>query len=109
KRLLVDFVIHLAPGASGPASRWAAEARPGDRVVLIGPRKGVDFGGLEFQPGAARKLLLVGDETAVPAVSAILEQLPVAAEGTAFLEVPVNADILHLTAPPGVEVVWLPR
>lgn len=108
-RLLVDFVLHLAPGASGPAARWASEAAPGDRVVLVGPRKGHDFGGLEFLPGAARNLLLVGDETAVPAVSSILEQLPAGAVGTALLEVPLTADILHLVAPPGVEVVWLPR
>src|SRR5690606_33782527 len=87
----------------------AAAARPGDRLVLVGPRKGVEWGGLEFQPGNARRLLLVGDETAVPAISSILEQLPVTAVGTAFLEVPVNADILRLSAPPGVDVVWLPR
>ncbi|WP_235736893.1 siderophore-interacting protein [Nocardioides alcanivorans] len=108
-RLVIDFVLHLVPGASGPASRWAAAARPGDKLVLVGPRLGSDFGGIEFQPGTARSLLLVGDETAVPAVSAILEQLPANAVGTALLEVPLTADILHLIAPPGVEVIWLPR
>ncbi|WP_110206943.1 siderophore-interacting protein [Nocardioides daejeonensis] len=108
-RLVVDFVLHLAPGASGPAARWAAAAKVGDRLAIVAPRRGYDFGGIEFLPGTARSLLLVGDETAVPAVSAILEQLPANAIGTAFLEVPVSADILHLVAPAGVEVIWLPR
>lgn len=67
------------------------------------------YGGIEFVPGAARQLLLVGDETAVPAISSILECLPKAARGTAFLEVPETGDVLDLDAPIGVEVVWLPR
>jgi NADPH-dependent ferric siderophore reductase len=108
-RLVVDFVLHLAEGATGPASSWAAAAQPGDRLVVIAPRRGQDFGGVEFDPGTARRLLLVGDETAVPAVAAILEQLPPGARGTAFLEVPVSGDALELDSPVGVEVVWLPR
>lgn len=108
-RLVVDFVLHLAEGATGPASSWAAAARPGDGLVVIAPRRGEAFGGIEFTPGTAQRLLLVGDETAVPAVAAILEQLPPGARGTAFLEVPVSGDVLDLDAPVGVEVVWLVR
>jgi NADPH-dependent ferric siderophore reductase len=108
-RLVVDLVLHLGDGASGPGSRWAANARPGDRLVVVAPRRGEAFGGIEFVPGSAQRLLLVGDETAVPAVSAILEQLPAAARGAAFLEVPVSGDVLDLDAPVGVEVLWLPR
>jgi NADPH-dependent ferric siderophore reductase len=108
-RLVVDLVLHLAEGATGPASSWAAAARPGDRLVVVAPRRGEPFGGIEFGPGTAQRLLLVADETAVPAVAAILDQLPAAARGTAFLEVPVAGDVLDLDAPVGVEVVWLPR
>ena len=108
-RLVVDFVLHLAEGATGPASSWAAAARPGHRLVVVAPRRGQAVGGIEFDPGAAQRLLLVGDETAVPAVAAILEQLPTGARGTAFLEVPHGDDVLDLDAPVGVEVVWLPR
>jgi NADPH-dependent ferric siderophore reductase len=108
-RLVVDLVLHLEHGASGPGGRWAAGARVGDRLVLIAPRKGEAFGGIEFAPGTARHLLLAGDETAVPAISAILECLPEGSRGTAFLEVPVGADVLDVEAPVGVEVVWLPR
>ena len=108
-RLVVDFVLHLAEGATGPASSWASAARPGDRLVVIAPRRGEAFGGIEFTPGTARRLLLVGDETAVPAVAAILGQLPSGARGTTFLEVPGSGDVLDLDAPVGIEVVWLPR
>jgi NADPH-dependent ferric siderophore reductase len=107
-RLVVDIVVH-AGGESGPGARWAETARPGDRVVLVGPRRGQPFGGIEFVPGVADRLLLVADETAVPAVSAILAGLPAGAHGTAFCEVPTSADVLAVAAPPGVDVVWLPR
>lgn len=108
-RLVVDFVIHLEPGATGPGSAWAATAREGDRLVLLAPRRGLPFGGIEFDPGDARALLLVGDETAVPAVCSILEDLPATARGTAFLEVPVRDDVADVRRPEGVDVVWLPR
>lgn len=104
----VDFVAH---GDSGPASRWIAAARPGERMLVIGPdaTSDEDSGGWEWHPGPARTLLIAGDETAVPAVSAILEQLPADARGAVFLEVPDAGDALDLRAPAGVEVRWLPR
>jgi NADPH-dependent ferric siderophore reductase len=108
-RLVVDLVLHLAEGASGPASRWAARATVGDRLGIVAPRRGHPFGGVEFHPGSASRLLLVGDETAVPAVASILDGLPVDAAGTAYLEVPHSADVLPLRHPAGVRVVWLPR
>ena len=57
----------------------------------------------------ACELLLVGDETAVPAIAAVLSQLPVDACGAAFLEVPVAADVQSVLHPEGVRVEWLPR
>ncbi len=110
-RLTVDIVVH--EGASGPGSRWALAARPGAQVVVLAPRRGVPFGGIEFAPGAARQLLLAGDETALPAIASILSLLPADAQGVAFVEVPVSADgsilAADVIAPAGVEVVWLPR
>jgi NADPH-dependent ferric siderophore reductase len=108
-RLVVDFVLHLAEGATGPGSAWAARARAGDRLVLLAPRRGAAFGGIEFAPGDARLLLLAADETAVPAVCSILEDLPSGAVGTAFLEIPDAADVQDVDHPVGVEVVWLAR
>ncbi|MFC6287277.1 siderophore-interacting protein [Nocardioides sp. GCM10027113] len=108
-RLVVDFVLHLQPGATGPGSTWASRAQVGDRLVVVAPRRGVPFGGIEFAPGDARVLLAAADETAVPAVCRILEDLPADACGSAFLEVPLGADIQEVRGPAGVEVVWLAR
>ncbi|CAI9412003.1 siderophore-interacting protein [Nocardioides sp. T2.26MG-1] len=108
-RLVVDFVVHGEDGSAGPGSSWAERARPGDRLVLLAPRRGHAFGGIEFDPGTAARLLLVGDETAVPAICSILAQLPWRARGAAFLEVPTTTDVPSVVHPEGVEVVWLPR
>lgn len=104
----IDFALH---GDIGPASRWAATARPGDPCVLIGPDVRGDSAhvGIEWKPGNATSLLIVGDETAVPAASAILERLPPHATGQVFLEVPGHEDVLDLAAPTGMTVTWLPR
>ncbi len=115
-RLVVDLVVHGVEGPAGgghgeagPGSRWAAAARPGSRVVLVGPRRGMPYGGIEFDPPAGAELLLAGDETAVPAVLATLAQLEPTARGAAFLEVPLAGDVPSAVHPEGVRVTWLPR
>lgn len=107
--LVVDLVLHLEGDLVGPGSTWASTASVGDRLVLLAPRRGHFYGGIEFAPVEGAELLLVGDETAVPAVCAILEQLPADARGTAFLEVPHVDDVQTTVGPAGVEVVWLAR
>ncbi len=105
----VDMVLH---GVSGPASRWAVEAAPGSVAVLLGPNADHDgpHGGIDFHPPAhAECLLLGGDETAVPAIAAILSGLPADAVGEALLEVPATDDVLPLAAPAGMRVTWLAR
>ena len=91
-RLVVDFVLHEADGAAGPGSAWASAARVGDRLVILAPRRGAAFGGIEFVPGGAGRLLIAADETAVPAACSILADLPPDAHGAVFLEVPMTAD-----------------
>lgn len=109
-RLVVDFVLHLAPGSTGPASRWADAASAGDELLVIGPRRGrKEDGGIEYAPGDARAILLAGDETAAPAIARILEDVDRDTLGVAFIEIPEDADILPIATPPGVEVRWLPR
>ncbi|SEA61170.1 siderophore-interacting protein [Leifsonia sp. 21MFCrub1.1] len=107
-RLDVDFVMH---GDGGPAARWLLGAAPGDRIVVIGPdarseHRGV---GIDWRPGEARELLLVGDETAAPAIASILESLPGGCRARAFVEVPSADDELELRLPANASVTWLPR
>jgi NADPH-dependent ferric siderophore reductase len=105
----VDVVLH---GDGGPAAQWAQTAREGDRLALVGPDRGHDgpHGGLEFRPPARLDTtLLAGDETAVPAIAAILERLPADTRGEALLEVPHADDALDVEAPAGVRVTWLAR
>ncbi|GAA0805102.1 siderophore-interacting protein [Spirilliplanes yamanashiensis] len=104
----VDFVLH---GDTGPAGRWALRAAPGAELAVVGPDAGYPgtHGGIEFRPPAGSALLLAGDETAAPAICAILERLPADATGHALLEVPGEADALPVAAPAGVSVTWLPR
>ncbi|WP_035776256.1 siderophore-interacting protein [Arthrobacter sp. H5] len=113
----VDFVMHFdAEGNGGPASQWAAAAAPGDRVWLIGPNVQAatcatagSYGGIEWRPGMAQNVLLAGDETAVPAISAILESLPADIKGHALLEVPDAEDFQDIATGSGVEITWLAR
>lgn len=103
----VDFVLH---GTEGPASAWASTAAPGDALVVIGPDARADeTGGLEWNPGDAGSVLIAGDETAVPAICAIVESLPAHLTGSVYIEVPTEADALPLSAPEGVAVTWLAR
>jgi NADPH-dependent ferric siderophore reductase len=109
RELDVDFVLH---GATGPASAWAERAAVGDEAALIAPdaRFPGDTGGVEWRPPAdAGCLLIAGDETAVPAICAIVESLPAGRRAHALMEVPTAADVLPLAAGPDVQVTWLPR
>lgn len=105
----VDFALH---GATGPASAWAEAAAIGDEVVLIGPNSRFPgpTGGFEWHPPVdASCLLVAGDETAVPAICAIVESLPAGQRARVLLEVAEAADALTIAAPAGVQVTWLPR
>jgi NADPH-dependent ferric siderophore reductase len=106
----VDIVLHEHGG--GPVARWAATAREGDEAILYGPdaRYPDRHGGLEFHPPAdTGAVLLAGDETAVPAICAILERLPVGHEGEAVMEVPGRDDFLPVETTGSVKVTWLAR
>ncbi|MET1154649.1 SIP domain-containing protein [Arthrobacter sp.] len=113
----VDFVLHFdAEGNGGPASCWAAAAVPGDEVTIIGPNAEAAkcatakaYGGIEWRPGLASHVLLAGDETALPAIAAILEGLPEDMTGNAVLEVPDAADFQDIRSAADVQIAWLAR
>jgi len=107
-RLVVDMVVH--GGGVGPACRWAMAARRGDIVQIVAPHKDApEYGGTEFLPGVLSDVVLVGDETALPAISRILADLDQGRTGRVYLEVPSRDDILQLPTVPGVDVQWVPR
>ncbi len=96
----VDFFLH----ADGPASRWAANAQPGDCAGMAGPSKSV----YEIPPDA-RAFVLAGDESAIPAIQTILEALPKGARAEVLLEVEDASDEQGLSTAAEVRVTWLHR
>ncbi|GAA2786036.1 siderophore-interacting protein [Saccharopolyspora taberi] len=103
----VDFVLH---GDVGPASRWARRAVPGDVIGIVGPNEGrATDSGVEYRPRAADWQLIVGDETALPAIASIVESLPPGALARVFVEVPTGADVQRIDTAGSAEITWLPR
>ena len=100
----IDFVLHEP---AGPASRWAARACAGDKVQLLGPAV-ADNRAIRFRPPQDTDLVLLwGDGTALPAVSAILEALPAGQRARVWLEVRDAGDIQDLTTEADAEITWL--
>lgn len=109
----IDFALHgIEPGAAtpaGPASRWASRATPGDRVLLLGPAV-ADNRAIRFRPPEDTDLVVLwGDETAVPAATAILESLPAGTRVRAWLAVPRAGDIQDVRTEADAEITWLVR
>jgi NADPH-dependent ferric siderophore reductase len=92
----VCVVLH----GQGMASTWAERCTPGDEVAVSGPGRGYEV------DGRARRFLLAGDETALPALTQVLRALPAAATVTVHVEV-ANADA-HIPMPPHrkVTIEW---
>lgn len=112
RELDVDMVLHEpADGVEGPAAAWLRRAQVGDEVVVVGPdaRAADPTVGCDWRPGRARHLLLVGDETAAPAICSIVEQLPRGVTAQALIEVATGDDILTLVPRGRSQVAWLAR
>lgn len=98
QEITIDFALHANPG---PATQWAMDAQTGDMVGILGPAaNGVKDA--EFH-------VLAGDETALPGIARILEQLPATATGHAFIEVDLPDDELPLSCPGNIAITWLHR
>jgi len=100
----LEIVVH----GDGAASEWAATAAPGDPAAVSGPGRGY-----AFEPDAPA-FLLAGDETAIPAISQLLEVLPADRPVQAHVEVadpdgrlplPIEWHELPQGAPPGDALV----
>lgn len=95
----VDVVIHDGGAASG----WAEAARPGDPAAVSGPARGYDID--PRSPG----FFLAGDETAIPAISQILDRLPAASPSHACIEISAPCARMALPERPGATIDWLER
>lgn len=99
RRLVVDFLLH----GHGMASEWAEGAKPGHSIYVSGPGGGYDV------PVGSRSLLLVADDTALPAAGMILENLPPGCRAIVLAEVENAREERELARSGAYEVRWLHR
>lgn len=99
--LWIDFLQHPAPGISTPGADFARNARPGDVAALLGP----GAGGLP----EARTILLIGDESALPAIARIAAEAPAETKMRAIIEVEGTAEEQLLQSDGMLSVQWLHR
>lgn len=99
RTLDIDFALHLA----GPATRWAMQAAVGQKLGVGGPR------GSFIVPTGFDWHLLIGDDTALPAISRRLAELPPGSRAELVLEVDGPDDRIELHSEAELEVVWVYR
>jgi NADPH-dependent ferric siderophore reductase len=97
QELTIEFALH----GDGPAAGWAAQAAPGQTVGIGGPR------GSFIVPVDYDWHLLVGDDTALPAIARRLEELPAAAHALVLLQLADPADRRALPSAARVQLQWV--
>ncbi len=97
--LEIDFAIHDA----GPATRWAEQARVGDPLTIGGPR------GSFIIPLKYDWHLLIGDETALPAISRRVRELPAGTRAVVLAEIDGPADELAFESAADLSITWAHR
>ncbi|WP_244158239.1 siderophore-interacting protein [Phytopseudomonas flavescens] len=95
----VDFVLH----GDGPASSWASQAQPGQHLYIAGPRSSL------VVPDIFDAYLLIGDETALPAIGRWLETLATGRLATVLVEIENEAEKQPLPSLADVDLHWLIR
>lgn len=95
----IDFVLH----GDGPASTWAEQAKVGQHLHIGGPR------GSMIVPDIFDSYLLIGDETAIPAIARRLDELPAGRKVLAVIEIANAAEQQPLASAAEVEVIWVVR
>lgn len=95
----IDFVLH----GDGPAATWAAQAEPGQSLHIGGPR------GSMIVPDIFDSYLLIGDETALPAIARRLEELPAKRHALVVVEVENALEEQALNSAASIEVIWVHR
>ncbi|OCX65966.1 NADPH-dependent ferric siderophore reductase [Thioclava sp. SK-1] len=97
--LTVDFALHEA----GPATQWALNAAPGTPVKIAGPR------GSQVITGPIERWVMIGDETALPAIGRQVEELPADMPITTIVAVPDRSDAQGFTTKADHVAIWVPR
>ncbi|KPG85356.1 MULTISPECIES: siderophore-interacting protein [Pseudomonas] len=95
----IDFVLH----GDGPASTWAEQAQPGQFLHIGGPR------GSMIVPDIFDSYLLIGDETALPAIARRLENLAANRKALVVIEVENGAEQQMLESAAQFNVIWVLR
>ncbi|VVO30797.1 NADPH-dependent ferric-chelate reductase [Pseudomonas fluorescens] len=95
----IDFVLH----GDGPASTWAEQAQVGQHLYIGGPR------GSMIVPDIFDSYLLIGDETALPAIARRREELPAGRKVLAVIEIADAAEQQALHSAAELEVIWVLR
>lgn len=95
----IDFVRH----GVGVATTWADRTSPGDSVHVGGPSCSLGI------PIDYDWFMVAGDETALPAIGRLLDELPADARAQVFIEVADEVHRQDLRELPGIEVTWLTR
>jgi NADPH-dependent ferric siderophore reductase len=98
--IVIDFVYHGEVGLAGP---WAAAARPGDELYVLGP------GGTYSPDPTADWHLMVGDDSALPAIIAALAKVPAGVPVHAFVEVSDAAEEQQPSTAGELRLTWLHR
>ncbi|CAB3692624.1 siderophore-interacting protein [Paraburkholderia rhynchosiae] len=96
RELDIEFAMHEA----GPAARWAAQAKVGQYLGFGGPR------GSLVIPTAFDWHLLIGDDTALPAIARRLEELPAGKRVAAVIEVADPSAQLEFNTQAELHLVW---
>ncbi|MGU3401161.1 siderophore-interacting protein [Brucellaceae bacterium D45D] len=96
--ITIDFALHQN---AGPATQWAISATAGDTVGVVGPAAG--------GPNPAKFYVLAGDETGLPGIARILENLDKDTQGFVFIEIDNPSEVQTLTKLPRMKVQWLYR
>ncbi|MBM2620720.1 siderophore-interacting protein [Actinoplanes sp. LDG1-06] len=95
----IEFAVH----GDSPMSSWVRRAEVGSPAGIF------DIGTMYRRPDEIDGQLLVGDETALPAILAILEGTPAGLPTEAYIEVATAADIRALETPDHVRIHWFSR
>ncbi|MCK9685170.1 siderophore-interacting protein [Scleromatobacter humisilvae] len=96
RELVIEFALH----GEGPAAGWATHAKVGDTLAIGGPK------GSMIVPLDYDWHLLVGDETAFPAVARRLEELPAGARAVVILQAADAADRREFESAADVDLTW---